>query len=364
MRFPESMTDTETCQLPADRVAEVKELILSAFPETVLPAAADLTLPKSYFRALDWESMKQSGERFAGKTWQSLTPEFLAKNWSSYCYLSRQGYRYYLPALLMRALHQEAGHNFQHSVVFSLVPSFWYLYFTSGRDRNFDEQTALFTDGQSKAVAAFLGLFFDSAPSAKFLSAQALRWGWNRVPSPELAKVTEYYKGLHNYDWPQAKEQEARALVEMIKTAFKDTPTPKREEMCNSKQGDEPSEYAMEFFGQDWRRLHPEFLDHNSASLSFLPAPAFRYFLPAYLIYDLTDPLASQADPAWHLSWIPGSEKGKPEMEVYMREKLSKFNKQERSAIAAYLEYKAAREPFEPVKIKDSIRLYWKAQAE
>lgn len=358
------MTDTETYQLPADQVEEVKELILAAFPETVPPAATDLLLPKSYFRMLDWKSMKLSGEKFTGKTWQSLTPEFLYNSWSSYCYLSRQGYRYYLPALLMEALHPEAGQNFQHSVVFSLLPSFAALYFNDGKDQDFDEQTALFTEGQFKAVAAFLGFFFASAPRAKFLSAQALRWGWNRVPSPELAKVTEYYKGLHNYDWPQAKEPEARAQVEMIKAAFKDTPAPKREEMCNSKQGDEPSEYAMEFLGQDWRRLHPEFLDRNSASLSFLAASAFRYFLPAYLIYDLTDPLASQADPAWHLAWIPGSEKGKPEMEVYMREKLSKFNKQERSAIAAYLEYKAAHEAYEPAKLKDSIRLYWKAQAE
>lgn len=357
------MTDTEISQLPADRVAEVKGLISASFTETVPPAAADLLLPRSYFRMLDWKSMKLSGDKFAEKTWQSLTPEFLADNWSSYCYLSRQGYRYYLPALLIEALHPDAGHNFRHSVVFSLVPSFGYLYYASGKDRNFDEHAALFTEAQFKAVAAFLGLFFDAAPRMKFLAAQALRWGWNKVPSPALEKVSEYYRGLHNYDWPPAPEPEARALLETIKTAFKDTPAPKRKEMCNSKQGDEPSEYAMEFFGQDWRRLHPEFLDHNSASLSFLPAPAFRYFLPAYLIYDLTEPQTSQADLVFHLTWtLAGG--GKPELKAYMLKKLSKFNKQERAAITAFLEYKAAREPFEPEKIKDSIRLYWKAKPE
>lgn len=354
------MGNTDEQPLPPERAAEVKELILAAFKETVPPEAADLLLPKNYFpaRDKDQEEMRQAGERFAGKTWESLTPEFLDKHRFSYCYLSRQGYRYYLPALLMRALHPEAGHDFQHSVVFGLVPSFWYLYFTSGKDRNFDEQTALFTEDQFKAVAAFLGLFFDYAPGMRYLSAQALRWGWNKAPSPALDRVTEYYKGLHNYNWPQAKEPEARALVEMIKTAFKDTPAPKREEMCNSKQGDEPSEYAMEFFGQDWRGLHPEFLDRNSASLSFLPAQAFRYFLPAYLIYDLTDPMSAQADPVFQLTWSLVGD-GKPELKKYVLEKLSKFNKLERAAITAYLEYKAAREPFEPEKIKDSIRLYW-----
>jgi len=332
---------------------------LAAFPETVPPAAADLLLPKSYFRPMDYESMNQSGEKFDGKIWQSLTPEFLANNWASYCYLSRQGYRYYLPALLMEALHTEAGQNFQHSVVFSLLPSFAALYFNSGKDQDFDEQTALFTEGQFKAVAAFLGLFFDFAPSLKFLSAKALRWGWNQVPSQALDKVLEYYKELHNYDWPQAKEPEARALVEMIKAAFEDTPVPKREEMCTERLGDEPSEYAMEFFGLDWRRLHPEFLDRESASLSFLAAPAFRYFLPAYLIYDLTEPHSSQADPIFSLTWtLVGEEK--PELKAYMLKKLSLFNKQERRAIAAYLEYKAAREPSESAGIEAVLRLYWK----
>ncbi len=355
------MIDTEIYQLPADRVAEVRGLILAAFTETVPPAAADLLLPKSYFRPLDWASMKRSGGKFEGKAWQSLTPEFLADNWSSYCYLPRRGYRYYLPALLMEALRPGAGHSFQHSVVFSLVPSFAALYFNSGKDQDFDEQTALFTEGQYKAVAAFLGLFFDTAPRLKFVSAQALRWGWNKVPSPALDKVTEFYKGLYTYDWPQAKEPEARALVETIKAAFKDTPAPKRKEMCTERLGDEASEYAMEFFGQDWRRLHPEFLDRENACLSFFPAQAFRYFLPAYLVYDLTDPLSSQADPAWHLTSYLAGENVKPEMKAYMLKKLSKFNVQERDAITAYLEYKAAREPFEPAVIKEAIRLYWKA---
>lgn len=353
------MADKETDQLPAERAAETRELVLAAFPDAVPPAAAELLLAKSYFREMDWASMKQAEEKFAGRTWKSLTPEFLANNWSSYCYLSRQGYRYYLPALLIEALRPEAGRSFRHSVVFSLTPSFWYLYYTSGKDRNFDEQSAAFTEAQSEAVAAFLGLFFDAAPRLKFNSAQALRWGWNKVPSPALAKATEYYKCLHNYDWPQTKEPEARALVEIIKAAFKDTPAPKRKEMCGTRLGDEASEYAMEFLGLDWRRLHPDFLDRENACLSFLPGPAFRYFLPAYLIYDLTDPLSAQADPAWHLAWTPEGEK--PEMKAYMLEKLSKFNKEERAAIVAYLEYKAGRESFEPEKLKAAIRLYWNA---
>lgn len=358
------MGNTDERPFPPERAAEVKALILAAFPETVPPAATELLLPKSYFRALDWASMDKAGEKFSGKTWDSLTPEFLAGNWPSYCYLSRQGYRYYLPALLVEALHPEAGLNFQNSVVFSLVPSFAALYFNFGKDKCFDEQTALFTEAQFKAVAAFLGLFFDSALRAKFLSAQALRWGWNRVPSPALDKVLDYYKVLHNYDWPQAKDPAAAALVETIKAAFKGTPVPKRKEMCTERLGDEASEYAMEFFGQDWRRLNPEFLDHNSASLSFLAAPAFRYFLPAYLVYDLTDQFSSQADPAWHLTVYLAEEKEKPEMKAYMLKKLSKFNEQERAAITAYLEYKAARETFTPENIKQAIRLYWKAKAE
>lgn len=348
-----------SCQFPTDRVEKVKEIILAAFPETAPPAAVDLIFP--CFSEKNRESMKRTELNFMGRTWGSLTPEFLEQNWASYCYFSRHGYRYYLPAKLLRALEPQSGHSFQHAVVSGLKPGFWELYYNSGKDLLFEEHLALFSETQFKAVAAFLELFFDAAPRFKFLSAQVLRWGWDRMWTPALAKALEYYHELHNYDWPQAPKPEALALVERIKTVFKDTPPPKPDEMCNTKQGDEPAEYAMEFRGLDWRRLHPDFLNREHACLSFFPAPAFRYFLPAYLVQDLTDTLTAQADLISQLTWTFNGKKEKPELHTYMLKQFSKFNKAERGVITAYLEYKAACEPFQLEVIKTAIRLYWNA---
>lgn len=350
------MTDAEKESFPVSDVEEARRAIARAFPDAPVPAAADLIYDG--FRDMDKPGMEVTRDRFAGKNWKSLSAEFVSKHWASYCYLSRHGYRYYLPALLAAALDAESGFDLRGSAVSSLTPSFWQFYYGPGEDPVFGEQTALFTEEQFKAVSVFLGLFLDHDPVLRFRAAQALRWGWTRVPAPALSRALEYYDILHNYSRPPFADREKRELVKMITEGFKDAPPPRREEMCSSRLGDEPAEYAMEFYGLNWRTLHPDFLNHESACMSFFPAPAFRYFLPAYMIQDLTGDTA--ADPVFSLTYaVSGVDHVKPELKAYNLERLSKFSASERAAIVAYLQYNARTQPHCRPGIEAALRDFW-----
>lgn len=349
------MTDAEHDTLPAPEVEAVKSAILAAFPDAPVPAASDLI--HDGFRDIDKSGMERTREVLSGKSWKSLPVGLVEAHWSSFCYLSRHGYRYYLPALLMAALGPAAGRNLRHSVVYSLVPSFWQLYYGPGEDPVFSEHTALFSEAQCRATAAFLGIFLEHDRALRFSAAQALRWGWNRVASPALTAALKYYDSLHNYQRPPFEEPEKRALAEVIKAGFKETPPPKREEMCSSRQGDEPAEYAMEFFGLDWRTLHPDFLNHENACLSFFPPPAFRYFLPAYLLQDLTGDTA--ACPVFSLTRAVSGEEIKPELRAYNLARLEIFNAPERAAITAYLRYCARTEFYHRPAIEAALAAFW-----
>lgn len=349
------MTDAETNTLPAPEVEAVKSAILAAFPDAPVPAASDLIYDG--FRDIDKPGMERTRDIFSGRNWRSLSAGFVSEHWASYCYLSRHGYRYYLPAMLMAALDPAAGGGLRHSVVFSLAPNFWEFYYGSGEDPVFAEQTALFGDGQYRAVAAFLGLFLEHDPRLRFSAAQALRWGWKRVANPALAGALKYYESLHNYERPPFEDPEKRALAEAIRTGFKDTPMPKREEMCSTRLGEEAAEYAMEFFGLDWRTLHPDFLNNENACLSFFPPPAFRYFLPAYLLQDLTGDTA--ANPVFSLTHAVSGEEIKPELKAYNLARLEIFNVPERAAITAYLRYCARTEFYHRPAIEAALAAFW-----
>ncbi|HEY9651759.1 MAG TPA: DUF6714 family protein, partial [Coleofasciculaceae cyanobacterium] len=291
----------------------------------------------------------------AGKSWFSLDSEFLKERWSSFCYLSAEGYCYYLPALLTNCLENLSEENeLVHSTVFSLAPSYWHLYY-QGKDKHFDYQISRFLPEQYGAVCSFLGLVFDLLPSYRLLSAKALKWGWNKQEHPALKKCLEFYHNLHHYQYLPSSDSQIRDLSEQIQSAFDETPYPGDDRLCGSEQGDEPAEYALEFRGLSWKTLHPDFLAYHSASLSFFTDEGFRYFLPAYLIADLMMPelegVRSNADPVFHLTHgliedkLDKSSNNLTDnfdwYEIATR-KFSHFNLAERKAIVAYLKYASA----------------------
>ncbi|MBW4540902.1 MAG: hypothetical protein KME43_17375 [Myxacorys chilensis ATA2-1-KO14] len=113
-------------------VDQVEQEVLVAFSTLETPKPEDLIGPSTG----DEIGEQQIQKELAGKNWIDLDTNFLVERWSSFCYLSAEGYRYYLPALLIRCLENLSEENdLIHCTVFSLAPSYWSLYYC-GEDEN------------------------------------------------------------------------------------------------------------------------------------------------------------------------------------------------------------------------------------
>lgn len=281
---------------------QVQEAINAAFATLPVPK------PRTLLRRVDSKSRpgaEQFRNELAGKRWQDLPSEFLARRWAAFCYLSPEAYRYYLPSLLTASLTEFTDNSsLMHSVVFSLRPSFWSLYY-AGVDQEIRDRQAVFSTSQYHAVCAFLGLAFDRIPRLRHLSAQALHWSWNQLDTPALQAANKYYHEMGSFSYPEPEAPELAALCQEISTAFAATPYPGDNELSGSDRDDEPAENAMELRGLKWQSAHPTLLARCDTALSFLSDSGFRYFLPAFLFADLLGyelGYVSNANPVFHLT--------------------------------------------------------------
>ena len=378
-------------RISADDISAVRDEIEFAFDSLDPPDFGELL---SSFR-LDDEDGSLIFQELNGRRWEDLDAAFLAGRWSYFGQLNAEGYRYYLPALLLRCLDDFSHENpLVHSTLFMLRPSYWRLY-RYGKDKKATYQASLFSEAQSRAVCSFLGLASELGPSYRHLGFSALYWRWNQYDHPAVVQSRAYYEGCHNYSYPDAQEPTIAALMQRVETAFASYPYPGDDRICSPQPGDEePAEYAMEFRGAQWQRLNPGFLAQHYPSLSFFTHDAFRYFLPAYLVADL---MAEQlqlwlsADPVFHLThglvrvktmsddqiarFIEESQVADPELELTPEmlkpvgdaefwharalERFAGFDHAQRKAIVTYLQHMAAQDEYQRADIDSALKDYW-----
>ncbi|HEX2620343.1 MAG TPA: DUF6714 family protein [Phototrophicaceae bacterium] len=73
-----------------------------------------------------------------------------------------------------------------------------------------------------------------------------------------------------------------------IETAFADAAYPGDENITNENHCDECYQVAQAFKGKHWRNLTDvKFINYHYDVLAFFKAPAFQFFLPAFLLVDL-----------------------------------------------------------------------------
>jgi hypothetical protein len=358
------------------RVREVREAIHRAF--------GGLRIPQTkWLITCNCQSAVRFRERLRGRTWQSLTPEFLKNYWSSYCYLSPVAYRYYLPAMLLAALEPVAETTgLRHSVLFHLRPSFYWLYVT-GEDQRFQQRQALLSTAQYAAVCSFLGLILDNEDRCEHLAAQALHWRWTRIRTPANETAANYYRRLHTYEWPVPDDPQVAELFSEICAAFADTPYP-RDDPLAGVHDDEAAEDAMELRGLAWPAVHPDLLAQCYTALITLSDAGFRYYLPAFLLSDLLE-FDSNADPVFSLTYglapterpsvseadleaimgrdrleflervaVPLAERWVPDVRRFQA-----FTRSERKAIIRYLDYRSD-DSFDGPRIHAALETYWR----
>jgi uncharacterized protein DUF6714 len=174
--------------------------------------------------------------------------------------------------------------------------------------------------------------------------------------------------------------EELGRLEAQIRMAFRDTPPPDPGDLRGSGEGDEPFLLEEEFrHVPDWRQVDVAFIDRApdgfGSALSFFSSAAFRYYLPAYLLADLTNQL-QQANPVFHL-WH-GLVDGHRDTPVNDRrygswtwfeaisDRFRGFAPAEVAAIVAYLRYKSQHDELglDRPMIEQALRNYWLARQE
>ncbi len=338
-----------------EHLEKLRKEIEDAFQEVVIPPSSQLVVATD---DLNKNAAEKTRLTFADQKWQQLDLAFLKKNWASFCYFTAETFRYFLPALLTRSLECFSDESdLLHSAVYELTPSFCEIYRGKGRDSFFEYQISALTERQYAVVANFFhhiikgdfGFFY------RYQAARAIRWGWSHDPSQAVIASQAFYKELYGYHYPECTDEKDQALVNQIREAFADTPMPVGDRLTGSVQTDEPYEISLEFQGQDWQTLHPEFLSYHSASLSFFTAEAIRYYLPAYLI-DSIYRSDGNGNPVFALTY--GFTKERSQHRQYSTQKMSLFNQKERRAILAYLNSRMS-DPYEKPEIEEAIATYW-----
>lgn len=162
-------------------------------------------------------------------------------------------------------------------------------------------------------------------------------------------------------------------LIAKIECAFSDGIYPGDKDLTDSTYGEEPRALVKEFRGKsDWKSLSADFLnqapDGWGTAISFFSSNAFRFYLPAYLIADVSGELTGNCDPAVRLcssvTPLGGRQKiakmwGGGTMGDRARETFGKFNAAEVSAIVDYLMWKLDRfGGFDPT-IEQALENYW-----
>ncbi|WP_244191275.1 DUF6714 family protein [Ralstonia insidiosa] len=164
-------------------------------------------------------------------------------------------------------------------------------------------------------------------------------------------------------------------LEDAILNAFADVEVPPDWALVCSQEGYEPAEIEQIFRGvKNWRDLHIFKMDQD-AVLSFLSAEAFRYYLQAFMVYDIRGEIHYN-DVVFHL--VHGladqgaAEKINPrrygdrtawDSAVYRH---SVFSKAQAGAIVEYLKFKLEAEGsdgFDTPSIQQALANYWLARA-
>jgi hypothetical protein len=180
-------------------------------------------------------------------------------------------------------------------------------------------------------------------------------------------------------------------VIQQIRAAFAKTEYPGDAFLQGSREGCEPYEEVSPFIGRrDWQALDAALLDAHYAALSFFSEGGFRFFLPAYLIADVEEKLAT-AEPLFHLTGgfydatveIPTPTRkfvrkigasalvnprryGAMTFADLARYRLSVFSREEAKAIVAYLVYKRAADSYglHQAEIEAALNSFWLDRAE
>lgn len=340
-------------------IEQIRREIEAAFADVPMPESSKIINDTT-----DSPGGRALGQVLAGLPRITLDADFLRQWYYLFDYLTPKAYHYYLPAI----------------ITCELEPDYVKICAT-GTDARHEYQTSLFNEEQYKLVCSFAEVWFEKSP---FQMASSLVWRWNRYEHPALDKAREFYRKMHNFEYPASSDERINALIRQIRSAFDATPYPD-DGIGELLYDPDDAEVEIEFRGVDWRHLHPDFIFKHGCAPTFFKQQAFRYFLPAYVIADL---MYWETDPSWvdqsciEHGWIEASpasrlvsdfafcwgrnreeipDQNSEEVQEAVEKatrRFSVFNQQEREAIVSYLRYQLEEDPTDR-EIESALQNYW-----
>ena len=163
-------------------------------------------------------------------------------------------------------------------------------------------------------------------------------------------------------------------LIDKITVAFEHECYPGDDHLTDSTYGEEPAALVEEFRGKtDWQVLDSQFLDQApdgwGSALSFFSYDALRFYLPAYLIADLSGEL-EQSDPSIRLCMnLTAQSEGRKIAKIWgggtlgERDRIgfSRFNRQQVSVVVEYLFWRLDSGVYNPL-VEQALEHYWLAR--
>jgi len=131
------------------------------------------------------------------------------------------------------------------------------------------------------------------------------------------------------------------AVISLIEDAFADAPHPGDVLLHPSCHDDMD---IQSFYGmRDWRQVDPSVIGRENAALSFFSPAAFRYFLPAFMIWTLNNYESSGSITVDNTIYSLDPRSKDPELQRFVTSQYSLLSHRQRQAVIAFLEYMSTK---------------------
>ena len=143
-----------------------------------------------------------------------------------------------------------------------------------------------------------------------------------------------------------------RSVIRLIERAFRGERRPERDELAHCEQCSLWVERFLEFCPDDWRQIPDADIAYEAEALTAVKPAAWRFLLPAYLVWHLENFDDSSSNTVHHLIYQLTLEES---TDAHIRDGYESLSREQRRAVAAFLRF-IARQPHDEFLARDASK--------
>jgi Family of unknown function (DUF6714) len=158
-------------------------------------------------------------------------------------------------------------------------------------------------------------------------------------------------------------ENTAQRVIGLIREAFSGVHCPKVQDLLRDSNVDPL--WAEAFLNEtetDWLQIDPTKIEKECSALTVLSPSAFRFYLPAYMLWDLNNFQTSKSNTVDHVIYDLDLTGRKPKSRQLMENQFRVLSKHQSKAVLAFLEFmsqKSLDEFVDTSVARRAIDSYW-----